>query len=54
MKSVEPIGTPEITGQKKEVTPYEELLKKRITSKPRNIQMIDLFEDYLEEVKTET
>lgn len=54
MKSVEPIGTPEITGHKKEVTPYEELLKKRISSKPRNIQMIDLFEDYLEEIKTDT
>jgi len=54
MKSAEFKGTTEIAGQKKDVTPYEDLLQTRSSTKPRNIHMIDLFEDYLEEVKTKT
>lgn len=54
MKSAELKGTTEIAGQKKDVTPYEDLLQTRSSTKPRNIHMIDLFEDYLEEVKTKT
>lgn len=54
MNSAEFTGFKEIAGQTQEKSNYDELLKKRVSTKPRTINMIDLFEDYLEEVKTET